>query len=121
MIVAGFGFRADATIDSLENALTATGARKITAIAAPVDKAQSEALQELASALGMPVIEIPAELMQSASTMTDSAKVREKRGTGSVAEACALVAAGDGATLTGPRVVSKDRLATCAIARGVRS
>ncbi|KPA21882.1 cobalamin biosynthesis protein CbiG [Shimia sp. SK013] len=119
MIVAGFGFRATATVESLENALAATGVRKITAIAAPSDKAQNDALQELASALGMPVIEIATELMRSAQTITDSSKVREKRGTGSVAEACALVAAGDGATLTGPRVVSQDRLATCAIARGV--
>ncbi|MGR3713693.1 MAG: cobalamin biosynthesis protein [Shimia sp.] len=121
MIVAGFGFRASATTDSLEAALAATGARKITAIAAPVDKAQTEAIQSLASALGMPVIEIPAELMHAVETQTQSAKVQEKRGTGSVAEACALVAAGVGSTLKGPRVVSEDRLATCAIAYGAKT
>jgi cobalt-precorrin 5A hydrolase len=48
--------------------------------------------------------------------MTQSARVRERFGTGSVAEASALAAAGPGARLLGPRVISGDGLATAAIA-----
>lgn len=118
MIVAGFGFRAAANIDSLQNALAATGETAISAIATPSDKAQNNAIQALATALKLPVIEIAATDMQDASTRTQSAKVQEKRGTGSVAEACAIVAAGPDATLKSARVVSDDRLATCAIAYG---
>ena len=50
--------------------------------------------------------------------LTQSAKVAERFGTGSVAEAAALAAAGPGAQLLGPRVVSGDGLATAAIAIG---
>ncbi|MHA6346914.1 cobalamin biosynthesis protein, partial [Roseivivax sp. CAU 1761] len=38
--------------------------------------------------------------------------------TGSVAEAAALAAAGPGARLLGPRAVSPDGCATCALAQG---
>ncbi len=118
MIIAGFGFRAAATQDSLQNAFAATDESAITAIATPKDKAKSQAIVDLAAALSVPVISIEAAAMQAAQTTTQSAKVLEKRGTGSVAEACALVAAGPEAALKGPRTISTDRLATCAIAYG---
>ncbi|SFL34014.1 cobalamin biosynthesis protein [Shimia haliotis] len=121
MIIAGFGFRATATLDSLRNALAATGEAQINAIATPSDKAQSQILQDMAAALSVPVIEIEPPAMHDAETATKSAKVQEKRGTGSVAEACALVAAGPDATLKGPRTISNDRLATCAIAYGAHT
>jgi cobalt-precorrin 5A hydrolase len=58
--------------------------------------------------------------MNATVTLTDHARVRALRGSGSTAEAAALAAAlmhaGPGATLLNPRVVSADRLATCAIA-----
>lgn len=118
MRVAGFGFRAAATVKSLQDALESAGGESIAAIATPSDKAGSEAIRSLASALSLPVIEIHKEAMQAVATLTHSEKVHEKRGTGSVAEACALVAAGRNARLCSPRVISKDRLATCAIAEG---
>ncbi|TCL10197.1 cobalt-precorrin 5A hydrolase [Shimia isoporae] len=118
MIVAGFGFRAAATTESLRDALAITGEVDVAALATASDKAQSTAIQKLAAELSVPVIEIPAEIMASVKTTTQSAKVIEKRGTGSVAEACALIAAGTGAELKKERVVSGDRLATCAIAYG---
>ncbi len=118
MIVAGFGFRAAATMDSLQNALTATGETAISAIATPSDKARSKAIQALAATLHLPVIEVASTDMKAAPTTTEAAKVQDKRGTGSVAEACALVAAGPEAALKGPRTISTDRLATCAIAYG---
>lgn len=117
MIVAGFGFRASATEDSLRDALAQTSIAKVDAIATPTDKAQSHALQTFAKARNLPVLEVGAGTMQAVETQTQSAKVREKRGTGSVAEACALAVLNN-AALTISRVVSADRLATCAIAQG---
>ncbi len=117
MIVAGFGFRASATEDSLSDALALTAVAHVDAIATPTDKAQSNALQAFAKSHNLPVLEINASAMQAVETHAQSAKVREKRGTGSVAEACALAALNN-AKLTIPRVVSTDRLATCAIAQG---
>lgn len=117
MIVAGFGFRTSATEDSLREALALTSVVKVDAIATPADKAQNNALQAFAKTHNLPVLEIDTSAMQTVETQTQSAKVREKRGTGSVAEACALAALAS-ATLTTPRVVSADRLATCAIAQG---
>ncbi|MBE1293732.1 MAG: precorrin methylase [Rhodobacteraceae bacterium] len=117
MIVAGFGFRASATRDSLHDAFTLTAVAKVDAIATPADKAQSKTLQAFAKKLDLPILEIDASAMQSMATRTQSSKVHEKRGTGSVAEACALAALAN-ATLAIPRVISTDRLATCAIAKG---
>lgn len=51
-------------------------------------------------------------------TPTQSELVAEKFGTGSVAEAAALVAAGPRARLIATRAVSRDRTATAAIAEG---
>ncbi len=48
--------------------------------------------------------------------LTRSERVAERFGTGSVAEAAALAAAGPGARLVAPRVVSTDGMATAAIA-----
>ena len=116
MIVAGFGFRSDTGLSSLQAALALAqqGHGAATALAAPQDKAP--ALAALAEALGLPVIEIPPQALAAASTLTRSAASLAACGTGSVAEAAALAAAGLGARLLGPRHVSPDRRATCAIA-----
>ena len=120
MIVAGFGFRGAATASSLQAALTATKQTQVDALAAPDDKAQSKVFQEFASETALPVLEISAEQMQSVETATQSDHSNTHRGTGSVAEACALAAAGPQAKLITHRQVSPDRLATCAIAIGAR-
>ncbi|HPD90998.1 MAG: cobalamin biosynthesis protein [Rhodobacter sp.] len=112
MIVAGFGFSSRATAASLRAALVATGAAPA-ALATLADKAG--ALAPLARALGLPVIAVTGPLPD---TDTQSPRSLAARGTGSVAEACALKAAGPGAVLLTPRVTSPDRLATCAIAKG---
>lgn len=114
MIVAGFGFSTRATLESLRGALAATGGRP-QALATLADKAP--ALAPLAEALDLPLIAVSGPLP---ATETQSAASLSARGTGSVAEATALAAAGPGAYLLAPRAVSPDRLATCALAQGAR-
>jgi len=114
MIVAGFGFSTRASTESLKDALMlAHGDQPLDALATLADKAS--ALGPLAAAMGVAVIGITGALPE---TPTQSAQSLKTRGTGSVAEACALAAAGSGAYLRRTRVTSRDRLATCAIAQG---
>lgn len=121
MIVAGFGFRGNVTVASLRAALAATGQAQVEMLAAPSDKALSLAFQKFAKELSLPVLEISADMMQAADTPTHSGYSLTHRGTGSVAEACALAAAGPQAELVTHRQISPDRLATCAIAIGARA
>lgn len=129
MRVAGFGFRRDATLASLRDALaralevapSATGpADDIAWLATAQDKAATPCLQALAADLGLPLCAVAPAQLVATPTLTDNATVRALRGTGSTAEAAALAVAllhgGPGATLLHPRAVSADRLATCALA-----
>lgn len=117
-MIAGFGFRASATEASLRDALARAGGagRPLAALAAPADKAAAPCLRALAAALATPVRAVAAADLRAAPTASASPRVMALRGTGSVAEAAALSAAGQGARLAGPRSVSADRLATCALA-----
>lgn len=117
MIVAGFGFRSAAQLSSLRDALDrATGGAPVDALATVADKAESPAFRHLADALALPLHRIPPGALPDAETATQSPAARAARKTGSVAEATALLAAGPGARLIRPRVISSDRLATCALA-----
>lgn len=118
MIVAGFGFRSGAGLPSLRAALALAqqGLPPVTHLATAADKVP--ALATLARALGLPLTGISPEALAGVSTRTDSAASRAARGTGSLAEAAALAAAGPGARLLTPRHISTDRMATCAIAQG---
>ena len=119
MMVAGFGFRAAATAVSLRDALArAVGERRVTVFAAPADKADAACLSELALEAGAGIHAVAPDDLSRQQTLTEAPRVRAKRGTGSVAEAAALAAAGPGAKLLAPRSISADRLATCAIAMG---
>lgn len=117
MIIAGFGFRAEATMDSLLNAYQHLGG-DADAIAVPEDKAGALCFAQLSAKLGLPVYKISSETMKNTVTPTQAARVIEKRGTGSVAEACALAAAGPEGRLMAKRYISADRMATCALAQG---
>lgn len=121
MIVAGFGFRKGASLASLQAAmaLAQRGGPRVTLLATVADKA--EALEPLAAVLELPLATIRQEDLAILTTLTRSAASLSARGTGSMAEACALAAAGPGARLLGPRDVSPDRMATCAIAQGIAS
>ena len=72
---------------------------------------------EIVRRLGLPVHAVDAATLSRQETRTQSKPSRAARGTGSVAEAAALAAAGPGARLLAPRVVSQDGLATCALAK----
>lgn len=112
MIVAGFGYRSGATLDSLRAALALAqaGSCPVTHVASVPDKLP------LLAGLGLPMI--AAEALETIETPTRSAASLAARGTGSVAEAAALAAAGPGARLLVTRCISPDRMATCAIAEG---
>lgn len=118
MIVAGFGFRSGATMRALQDALEqAGGAAGVTHLATVARKA--DGLAGLAAALGLPVVTVAPEVLAGQAVITRSDRVAALHGTGSVAEAAALAAAGLGARLRGPRVVSADGTATAAIAEGL--
>lgn len=119
MKVAGLGFKKDVTLASLREALAAAGGPEgLAAVATVSDKADAEALKLLASEYGVPIKAVSPEDLADIATPTQSRRVAEKFGTGSVAEAAALAAAGPRARLIATRAVSQDRTATAAIAEG---
>lgn len=119
MIVAGLGFSSDATADSLRAAYDAAAAsHDVQALATVADKSGHSALAAFAESLALPLHFVAAADLAGQRTLTCSNRSRAAYGTGSVAEASALAAAGSGARLLSPRHISDDRLATCAIAIG---
>jgi cobalt-precorrin 5A hydrolase len=119
MRVAGLGFRKEATIDSLRDALVAAGgARDLDALATATHKAEAAAIVALARELGLTIKPVPLELLAHFETATRSARIETMFGTGSLAEAAALAAAGRRARLVSPRSISHDKAATAAIAEG---
>lgn len=117
MIVAGFGFRQGVGLESLRCALSkASGAHTVDRIATLDTKAPE--IERLAQDLKRPIRAVSRDEMQQQATITQSAASQAAYGVGSVAEACALAAAGQGAVLLGPRMVAEDGTATCALAQG---
>jgi cobalt-precorrin 5A hydrolase len=117
MIVAGFGFRSGATLAALRDALVkAGGPEGVTHLATLA--ARVEGLRSLAQALDLPVVALEPDALRGIPTLTRSGRIEALFGTGSVAEAAALAAAGPGARLRGPRAVSADGTATAAVAEG---
>ncbi len=117
MMVAGIGFRDGATVEALQDAVRrAAGDSKIHCVAVPWDKAQDEVVTALAVSLSAGIRPVFASEMKAIQTPTQSAIALRHRGTGSVAEACALAAAGQSGQLVTGRVISGDRMATCATA-----
>ena len=117
VIVAGFGYSSRATVESLRSALDAAEGGRPGAVAALARKAGGP-LADLARALGVEVIGVPQETLAAQPTATRSDRSAAHTGAGSAAEAAALAAAGAGARLLGPRAVSPDGQATCALAEG---
>jgi cobalt-precorrin 5A hydrolase len=118
MRVAGLGFRKAAGVSALREALALAGGN-VSALATAEAKADAAALVLLAQELGVPVIGVPLDALAAAKVNTHSRLVKALYNTGSVAEAAALAAAGPGAILTGPRVTSRNGMATAAIAERI--
>lgn len=122
MRVAGFGFRQGATqmalADALEKARAIAGETPIAALATHVSKSEHPAIQALASKFALPVLSLDERALSGVQTKTQSKRVAALFGTGSIAEAAALAAAGAGARLVCPRVISSDGMAVAAIAEG---
>ncbi|PKG54951.1 MULTISPECIES: cobalamin biosynthesis protein [Halomonadaceae] len=114
--VAGFGFRREATIESLGQALD-----QLIDQYGDVDKLAAACsmlplVEELGRLRGIEVIALADAELPTVTTLTHSEQSLQARGTGSVAEAVALLAAGPNAKLVGPRIISVDRQATAALA-----
>lgn len=115
--VAGIGFRAAAPLEALHAALAqAGGGGGLQALATSAEKARAPQARALARALGLPLIALAPEALAGQPTPTRSPRQIARFGTGSLAEAAALAAAGPGARLLSPRALSPDRNASAAIA-----
>lgn len=119
MRVAGLGFRSSVDVDELHDALRAAGGVVgLTALATVSEKAEAAPFIALAHQLGLPIMAIPADALANITTLTHSDRIDAMFGVGSVAEATALAAAGVGSRLIARRAVSKNGMATAAIAEG---
>ena len=115
MRVAGLGFRRGASAESLRAALVLVGPAD--ALATAEDKVSEPGFVRLARELGLYVHAISrADL--AAQGIEGSARVMAEYGTGSVAEAAAMAAAGPGARLVTSRRTGPDGMAVAALAEG---
>ena len=119
MRVAGMGFRSVATPESLADALALAQQQgdgvPVDAIATAHAKAAAPVFVALCDQLRVPLCAVDVAGVQ---TMTQSEYVAQMFDTGSLAEAAALAGAGPGARLIVARVISRDGMATAAIAEG---
>jgi len=120
-LVIGLGFRNDAGVAAIAEVFAAVVAQAggmASAIAVPADKAEHPALCAVLRDSGLPLERISADAMLRADRdiATRSATIEQHRGVGSVCEAAAMAAAGEGARLVVTRLISTDRTATAAAA-----
>ena len=111
MITAGIGLRASATPDDLRATL-AMAAAAPARLAVPADKAAHPAL----AAPGLPLLAVPLAHLAGQPAQTASPHQPARYGRLSVAEACALAAAGPGARLLQPRIIGPGQRVTLALA-----
>ena len=113
MRVAGIGYRDGAPPEALHEvlALAEAAGGRVDALATLAEKVAG--VQALADRRGLPVLAVEVAGVQ---TPTQSPRILAMHGTGSVAEAAALVAAGPGAGLIVARITAHGGMATCAIA-----
>lgn len=118
----GIGFRAEADANSLQDALAqimaAAPDTTFDAIVSEAAKARAPVFRDFALSLGVPGMGVTQTDLAQMITPTQSARIQDKFGTGSLAEAAALAAAGPNARLIVERVVSTDGMATAALAEG---
>ncbi len=117
MKIAGLGFRSSVTTTALQKALMLLDT-EIDALAVLESKATAAGFHAFAETTDVPVLFIPETAIADIKTPTQSERVIARFGTGSVAEALALAAAGryGSARLISPRLITPDGLATVALA-----
>ncbi|TXN21070.1 cobalamin biosynthesis protein [Methylobacterium sp. WL9] len=121
-VVAGVGFRHATTSEEIvalvRSGLATAGvpAGRLNALATADDRADEIAFRAAAVVLGCETIGLPPEALRSVDDRvpTRSVRIEAERGVGSLAEAAALVGAGERAMLILPRIASVG--ATCALA-----
>ena len=121
-VIAGLGCRRDcpaADILLVVRDASALAQRAVDALAVPAFKADEPGVVEAARALALPLIPVDRLALQGAQgrCLTRSDVAQHATGFASVAEGCALAAAGDGARLLLPRIAGPR--ATCALAEAV--
>lgn len=118
MIVAGIGFRASATQKSLQsaydNACQMAKIQRVDVLASVAEKTASPVLRKFALDKH---IRLQSVMVSGIETPTQSSRIQAMFGTGSLAEAAALVAAGPNARLICPRITSLCGRVTMAIAQ----
>jgi cobalt-precorrin 5A hydrolase len=107
--VAGIGLNARATGSALAEVVERLG---------PCDRMATLAdrAQRLSALAGRGVAAVAS--VSGIATPTQSPRIARLHGTGSVAEACAIVAAGRDARIVIPRIISRDGTVTGAVAEG---
>ena len=122
MRVVGIGFRAAATAESLQDALAqvllACADPHIDAVVSEAAKAREDVFRAFAQSLSVPGLGVSQTDLAQMITPTQSDRIQDRFGTGSLAEAAALAAAGPRGQLVVSRVVSTDGMATAALAEG---
>ncbi|MFT8890438.1 MAG: cobalamin biosynthesis protein [Acetobacter papayae] len=125
MRVLGFGLRPHASRNALEQVLARVldAARALDgdslaldAMATLTRRVEHQALRCLAQAYALPVIAVDEAKVAGVVTPTRSVRIEALFGTGSIAEATALLVAGDGARIIVSRIVSSDGTASAAMA-----
>lgn len=111
--IAGFGYNNRADLAALQGALAASG---VIPDALAALEGKHDLVAELARHLDLPLRIIPLPEARLQICLTQSPRSLAAYGLGSVAEACALAAAGQGARLLDKRIISPDGSATLAIA-----
>ena len=123
--VAGIGFRSAATlsslVDALQQALAEAGTGGLDALVTESAKSRVPVFRELAQSMSLPGLGVAVGDLEQMITPTQSRRIQDRFGTGSLAEAAALVAAGPEAALVACRAVSRDGMATAAIADSQRT
>jgi cobalt-precorrin 5A hydrolase len=115
MRVAGLGFRKGVSVESLRVALGLVATPQ--ALATAKAKQNEPGLVRLATEYGFEIIGIEHDLL-TAQGITGSARAMQLYGTGSVAEAAALAAAGPGARLITGATKTPDGMCVVALAEG---
>lgn len=120
MKVIGLGFRGAATEVSLQNAydkaVSVHDAKGPQALVTEAAKARADVFRAFSQNVGLPGLGVDVVDLGQMITHTQSQRIVDQFGTGSLCEAAALAAAGPNAVLVVERVISDDGMATAAIA-----